>query len=62
MLEDLGSKNGTFLGDTPVTKRVPVADGDRLRLGSVLLTFRLGPTEEDSTQTVTPSSPPQRRG
>ena len=40
-LEDLGSKNGTFVGDVRVTEPVRLADGDRVRLGSVLLTFKL---------------------
>ena len=40
-LEDLGSKNGTFVGDVRVTQPVRLADGDRVRLGAVLLTFKL---------------------
>ena len=40
-LEDLGSKNGTFVGDLRVTQPVRLADGDRVRLGAVLLTFKL---------------------
>ena len=40
-LEDLGSKNGTFLEDVPVTGRVRLTDGHRVRLGSYLVTFRL---------------------
>jgi hypothetical protein len=52
-LEDLGSKNGTFVGDVPVTEPVRLADGDRVRLGSVLLTFKLHrPAGAASTQTV----------
>lgn len=34
-LRDLGSKNGTFLNDVPVTERVNLASGDELRFGSV---------------------------
>ncbi len=37
-VHDLGSKNGTWLNDLPVTEPVPLARGDRLSLGSVLLT------------------------
>jgi pSer/pThr/pTyr-binding forkhead associated (FHA) protein len=44
MLEDLGSKNGTFRGNEPVTKPVLLEDGDVIRLGSVLFTFRLAQT------------------
>lgn len=39
-LEDLGSKNGTFLGDRRVDAPTPLRDGDLLRLGSVSLAFR----------------------
>jgi DNA-binding winged helix-turn-helix (wHTH) protein len=48
-LEDFGSKNGTFHGDVRVTSRVAIADGDRIRIGSQLLTFRV--RAEDSTET-----------
>lgn len=37
-VEDLGSKNGTWIGERAVTASTPLQDGDRLRLGSVLLT------------------------
>jgi hypothetical protein len=40
-LEDLRSKNGTYVGDARVTGSVPLADGDRIRIGPMLLTFRL---------------------
>ena len=39
-LEDLGSKNGTFLRDEAVTKPAALCDGDRFRLGTVELTVR----------------------
>jgi DNA-binding winged helix-turn-helix (wHTH) protein len=53
-LEDLGSKNGTFVGDRQVTQRVRLADGDRIRFGSLLLTFRLArPAEGTRTQSTT---------
>lgn len=39
-IEDLGSTNGTFLADRPVSGRVPVSDGDVIRLGSRPVTFR----------------------
>ncbi len=41
LLEDFGSKNGTFRGSEPVTAAVRLADGDAIRIGSVLVTFRL---------------------
>ncbi len=39
-LEDLGSKNGTFLKGVAVTKPIALSDGDRLRIGSVEMTIR----------------------
>jgi DNA-binding winged helix-turn-helix (wHTH) protein len=51
VLEDLGSKNGTFLNDRKVTSPVSLSDGDQLRLGTVRLTLRtLG--SPASTQTA----------
>ena len=37
-LEDLGSKNGTFLGGEAVTTPRPLSDGDRVRIGTVEMT------------------------
>jgi DNA-binding winged helix-turn-helix (wHTH) protein len=39
-LEDLGSKNGTWLNGERVVGRVPLADGDEIRLGTFRLVFR----------------------
>jgi DNA-binding winged helix-turn-helix (wHTH) protein len=39
-LEDLGSKNGTFLGTERLTTPRELRDGDQVRLGAVLMTFR----------------------
>jgi DNA-binding winged helix-turn-helix (wHTH) protein len=40
-LEDLDSKNGTYVRDTKVCSAVMLSDGDRIRVGSsVLLTFK----------------------
>lgn len=39
-LEDLGSKNGTYLNNQRVESAVPLSDGDQIRIGSVLCTFR----------------------
>jgi len=52
-LEDLGSKNGTFIGERRVSDPVRLADGDQVRLGSVLLTFRMAaPSDATSTQST----------
>ena len=40
-VEDLGSKNGTFLGSNRVTGRARLADLDELRVGSVRLKVRI---------------------
>jgi pSer/pThr/pTyr-binding forkhead associated (FHA) protein len=39
-LEDLGSKNGTFLKGEAVARPTALADGDRLRIGTVEMTVR----------------------
>jgi DNA-binding winged helix-turn-helix (wHTH) protein len=41
ILEDFGSKNGTFRGDARVGAPVTLADGDDIRIGSQRITFRL---------------------
>ena len=41
LLEDLGSKNGTFTQGAPVSTPVRLTDGDELRIGSVVLRFRM---------------------
>jgi len=50
-LEDLGSKNGTHLNSTRVEAATALADGDEIRLGTVVLTFRSAPAT-DETETV----------
>ena len=40
-LEDLGSKNGTFLNGRKITSAVALADADEIRLGLMPLTFRV---------------------
>ena len=50
-LEDLGSKNGTHLGDRRIETPVPLDDGARIRIGTVALTFRMF-TLPNSTQTA----------
>jgi DNA-binding winged helix-turn-helix (wHTH) protein len=42
-VEDLGSKNGTYIGGEKVSAPSRLADGDQLRLGSVVVTFRIPP-------------------
>jgi len=40
-VEDLGSKNGTFVRDKVVVEPVVLSDGDEIRFGSIELTFRV---------------------
>jgi DNA-binding winged helix-turn-helix (wHTH) protein len=49
-LEDLGSKNGTWLEDERLTVPTPLPDGAVFRLGRLVLVFRSGP-ETGSTVT-----------
>lgn len=53
-LEDLGSKNGTLLNGHRITTPCRLSDGNEIRLGAVVLTFRiasqLSPTETVPTQ------------
>jgi hypothetical protein len=41
-IEDLGSKNGTFVLGVRLENRRVLADGDEILIGPVLLTFRTG--------------------
>jgi DNA-binding winged helix-turn-helix (wHTH) protein len=40
MIEDLGSKNGTYVGGERVTARRRLDDGDQIRVGPVVMRFR----------------------
>jgi DNA-binding winged helix-turn-helix (wHTH) protein len=53
LLEDLGSKNGTYVRGRRVAAPSPLADGDQIRLGSVVVTFRI-PPPAGSTETARP--------
>jgi DNA-binding winged helix-turn-helix (wHTH) protein len=50
-VEDLGSKNGTYLRGQPITMPSALSDGDQIRLGSVVVTFRIPPAT-GSTETA----------
>jgi DNA-binding winged helix-turn-helix (wHTH) protein len=52
-LEDLGSKNGTYLRERRLESAAPLSDGDMFRLGSCLLVFR-NSSKAQSTKTGTP--------
>jgi DNA-binding winged helix-turn-helix (wHTH) protein len=55
-IEDLGSKNGTFVGGVATAGAVPLHDGAQIALGKRVVTFRMFPaaasteTEEDGSR------------
>ena len=51
-VEDLGSKNGTFLGETRVHAPTALGDGDTLRIGSVPVTVRVFASPESTVTSV----------
>jgi DNA-binding winged helix-turn-helix (wHTH) protein len=67
-LEDLGSKNGTYLRGERIEGRKSLEDGDSIQIGSATLTVRVL-SEGRSTKTeieppvreVSPRAPPRRR-
>jgi len=46
VIEDLGSKNGTFVGGRRIDGPTPLADLDEVRIGDVILLFRCREPEE----------------
>ena len=50
-LEDLGSKNGTTIGDQPLKGSVALRDGDRIHVGPVVVIFHAS-ASGISTETV----------
>jgi DNA-binding winged helix-turn-helix (wHTH) protein len=58
-LEDLGSKNGTFVGDRRVHGVVTLSDGDGLRFGNVPVTIRIGGSAGATATVVHDSDTPR---
>jgi DNA-binding winged helix-turn-helix (wHTH) protein len=52
VLEDFGSKNGTYRGADRVTTPIQLADGDEIRIGSQIVTVHLRIDGSMDTQTV----------
>ena len=53
IVEDLGSKNGTFVGERRIEEPASLSDGDLLRVGDVQIVFRsLGIGGPDATLTM----------
>jgi DNA-binding winged helix-turn-helix (wHTH) protein len=53
-LEDLGSKNGTFLGERRLEVPVELRQGDRIVVGPVELIFRIALVEESTSTGLRP--------
>ena len=51
VVEDLGSKNGTFVGDVRVDGPTPLAHGDQLRLGQLAALLQVVVADHQSTVT-----------
>ncbi len=49
-VEDLGSRNGTFVRGEKVTSPVPIRDGDDIRLGSIVLCYRVNSGQATTVQ------------
>ena len=49
-IEDLGSKNGTFLRGKRLTSPTPLSEGDEILLGHVRMTFRVLPPVSTRTE------------
>ena len=56
VLEDLGSKNGTSVGEAPLTGAVALRDGDRLHIGPIILVYHCSASGM-STETIDARSP-----
>src|SRR5215471_1156453 len=51
-LDDLDSTNGTFLGRSRVTSRMPLTDGDVIRVGPIEFEFRDGSETTQETRRI----------
>lgn len=52
LLEDLGSKNGTFVKGIRISEPVALEDGDEIRIGLVSFVYRAPRSREDTTRTA----------
>jgi|1185.fasta_scaffold45220_2 DNA-binding winged helix-turn-helix (wHTH) protein len=60
VLEDLGSKNGTYLANARITS-ARLSHGDEIRLGNATLTFRIEPPLDPTETVVMDSEDPVRK-
>lgn len=61
ILEDLQSRNGTFVGGDRITGPYTLSDGDQIGLGSVLVTFRAAPADASTESRASSPSAKQPR-
>jgi len=61
-IEDLASKNGTWLNDHPVTTAKNIHDGDTVRLGSSAFTFRRAQMSSSTKSGLKRADTPTRSG
>jgi pSer/pThr/pTyr-binding forkhead associated (FHA) protein len=60
-IEDLGSFNGTHLGDAEITQETPLRFGDRVRVGKTVLELReLAGSEDPENMKPTKTSLPRQ--
>lgn len=50
-VEDLNSRNGTFLNHTPVSEQMVLTSGDELRCGQVIFSLTIGESELPELET-----------
>jgi DNA-binding winged helix-turn-helix (wHTH) protein len=62
ILEDLGSKNGTFVGGQLSSVATPLADGDRIQFGQAALMFKKASASRGTETLVSPRSPRANTG
>jgi pSer/pThr/pTyr-binding forkhead associated (FHA) protein len=55
ILEDLGSRNGTYVGDRRIESAVELKNGDRIGIGSALLIFCAAADDALTSMQSTPS-------
>jgi DNA-binding winged helix-turn-helix (wHTH) protein len=61
-IEDLGSKNGTYVNEHRIAARVTLSDGARVCVGSLMFTFRAASPAGETSTASTPQKTPRPPG
>ena len=61
-IEDLGSKNGTYVNERRTAARVTLSDGARVCVGSLMFTFRAASPARETSTASTPQETPRPPG